>query len=96
MSGMNLGAVPQGTEMGFGALVVAFLKQGLGYVLRAVFLIAPQFGRFSPLGDLVNGRLVRWGLLAEAGAMMVFLKPAAAMLLGIYFYYRRELARVIA
>jgi len=64
--------------------------------LRLVFKIVPHFGKYSPLESLVTGRLVGWPFVAEAGAMMVFIKGGIATLIGVFFYARRELARIIA
>jgi len=63
----------------------------------ASFLLAlmPNFSSFSPLGDLVGGRSVPWGRVASAGSVLLLIKGGAAMLIGMYFYARRELARVI-
>jgi hypothetical protein len=57
--------------------------------------VMPHFGRYNPLGDLTDGVTVPWSFVAAAGAVMVFIKGAAATLVGMYFYARRELARVI-
>lgn len=67
------------------------LKLFLSGMLRVV----PHFGKFNPLDDLVSGRLVSWSLVSTAGATLLFFKGALGMLIGIYFYTRRELARVI-
>jgi len=57
--------------------------------------VLPNFGSFSPLDKVVNGRLVAMLDLSAAGAALLFLKAGAALLIGMYFYGRRELARVI-
>jgi hypothetical protein len=61
----------------------------------AVLKLMPDFGRFSPLGHLVSGRLVGMGHLARAASGLLLLRGGAAMLIGAYFYTRRELARII-
>ncbi|MHC4788124.1 MAG: ABC transporter permease [Planctomycetota bacterium] len=64
-------------------------------IMRAFLAVMPHFGSFNPLGDLSDGRMVSWTFCAYSGAIMVFIKGAAALLIGMYFYARRELARVI-
>jgi hypothetical protein len=77
-------------------LAQAYLKNAIFFVLRIILAVVPQFGRFSPIGDLVNGRAVGWDVVGRAAALMVFLKGFLALGLGAYFYWRRELARIIA
>ncbi|MFP4175743.1 MAG: ABC transporter permease [Planctomycetota bacterium] len=79
-----------------GAVVIGYLKMIVNTVLRGVLFILPQFGRYSPLSDLVNGRMVSWGFVGRAAAVLCFVKGGIAMLLGTYFYWKRELARIIA
>ncbi|MCD6417030.1 MAG: hypothetical protein J7M08_10120 [Planctomycetes bacterium] len=57
--------------------------------------LMPNFGHYSPLGDVVNGRMVSMGDVSLASAVLLFLKGGVALLIGIYFYTRRELARII-
>jgi hypothetical protein len=63
--------------------------------IGGVLTVLPHFGNYSPLGALTDGKAVTWAFLAASGAVMVFLKGGVALLLGMYFYTRRELARVI-
>jgi len=60
-----------------------------------VLALMPNFGSFSPLGALVNGRMVTWGQVSMAGSVLFVVKGGVALLIGMYFYARRELARVI-
>jgi hypothetical protein len=60
-----------------------------------VLALMPNFASFSPLNDLVNGRMVTWNHVTMAGAALFFAKGGVALLIGMYFYGRRELARVI-
>ncbi len=62
----------------------------------AIIALMPNFGEFSPLGRLVNGELVGMDRVAQAGAVLVVLKGGVALAVGMYFYARRELARIIA
>ena len=61
-----------------------------------VFAVVPHFGKYSPISDLVNGKMVSWGFVSQVGAVMVFIKGAIVTLLGVFLYSRRELARIIA
>lgn len=63
--------------------------------LSAVLSVVPHFGAYNPLGDLTDGRVVSWPFVASAGAMMVCVKGGLALLIGMYLYGRRELARII-
>ncbi len=63
--------------------------------LKSILTLAPHFSRYSPVGNLVVGRAVTWGYVGQAAAVLCFLQATGAMILGIYFYGRRELARVI-
>ena len=63
--------------------------------LQGFLAVMPHFGKYNPLTDLTDGITVPWSFVGSAGAVMVFIKGAVAMLIGMYFYARRELARVI-
>ena len=58
-----------------------------------IMALMPNFGTYSPLSDLVDGRTVGMGHVAAAGAVLFCIKGGLALLVGIYFYSRRELAR---
>jgi len=75
--------------------VTFYLDQAWRLFATVVVQVMPDFGSFSPLGDLVNGRLVSLGHVSRAAAVLVFIKGGAALLIGMFFYGRRELARVI-
>jgi hypothetical protein len=61
----------------------------------AIMTLMPNFGSYSPLDDLVNGRAVGLGRVAVAGAVLFCIKGGLALLVGMYFYSRRELAKTI-
>ena len=67
----------------------------LTQALAALCYCVPQFARFNPIGDLVNGRAVGWGYVGRAMAALVFCWGAVFMLLATLFYSKRELARMI-
>lgn len=64
-------------------------------LFRSLLAIVPHFGAFNPLGDLTDGKLVSWTSVFGAGVIMFYIKGGLALLIGVYFYSRRELARVI-
>ena len=99
IEGMNLGYIPRspmGLELTTWQEIGKWSREVLAVIIRALLVIFPQFTKYSPLGDLVNGRLVTWSFLGQAAADTCFLRALPAMLVGIYLYGRRELARVIA
>ncbi|MFW6188945.1 MAG: ABC transporter permease [Planctomycetota bacterium] len=75
--------------------VTVYLDRAWRTFAGAVMAVMPNFGSFSPLGDLVNGRMVPMRQVLGAGAVLLYLKGGAAMLVGMYFYARRELAKTI-
>jgi len=72
-----------------------FLLAAWQSTMGTVLAVMPHFGKYNPLGDLTDGRLVTWAFVASAGAVMLFIKGGAALLIGMYIYARRELARII-
>lgn len=62
---------------------------------KVVLFPLPNFGAFSPMQSLANGRTVAWSQVAMAGGLLMFLKGALALAIASFFYARRELARVV-
>jgi hypothetical protein len=72
------------------------LRREVWYAFARVILgIMPHFGKYNPLGNLSDGRTVPWAAVAYAGSVMLLVKGLGALLVGMYVYARRELARVI-
>ena len=71
------------------------LKSAWRAFCHAVLTVMPHFGKYNPLGQLSDGMMVTWRLVLKSGAVMLFVKGGLALLVGAYFYSRRELARVI-
>ncbi len=61
----------------------------------ALVALMPNFGHHNPLGKLVDGQMVRLADVAAAGAVLFYVKGALGLLVGMYFYSRRELAKTI-
>jgi len=75
--------------------VTAYVDRAWRAFAGGIMAVMPNFGSFSPLGNLVNGKVVGMGQVASAGAVLFCIKGGLALLLGIYFYSRRELARTV-
>jgi len=96
---MNLGYIPRspmGMELTAGQEGGKWSREVLAMFIRAMLVVFPQFANYSPVADLVNGQLVSWSFLGQAAAGTCLLRGLPAVLLGIYLYGRRELARIIA
>jgi hypothetical protein len=76
-------------------LVQELVKLAWQGVLKAVLWVMPHFAKFNPLDDLTDGEMITWGTVALATTAMVVIRGGLALLIGMYFYARRELARVI-
>lgn len=72
-----------------------FFNRALNGLMQGVLTVVPNVSKYSPIGDLVHGKLVSWAFVSHTGALMVAVKGGLVMLLATYAYYRRELARVI-
>jgi ABC-type transport system involved in multi-copper enzyme maturation permease subunit len=64
-------------------------------VAGGIMAVMPDFGDYSPLGNLLDGRTVTMGNVTMAGAVLFCIKGGLALLVGMYFYSRRELAKTI-
>ena len=76
-------------------LLSYLLNRGLNALTEGVLYVVPNVSTYSPIGDLVHGKLVSWAFVSRTGALMLVVKGGIVMLLATYAYYRRELARVI-
>jgi len=77
---------------GFVAVRVYWL---LKVAMHGIAAVVPNFTRYSPISNLVNGKLVSWYFVGQSATVLCFLQGTVVMLLAVYFYHRRELARVI-
>jgi hypothetical protein len=62
---------------------------------RIIIWPLPNFGEYSPMDSLVNGRMIGWEQVSMAGGLMLVLKGGLALVIAAYFYTRRELARIV-
>jgi ABC-type transport system involved in multi-copper enzyme maturation permease subunit len=76
-------------------LVQEIIKLAWQGSLKGILWVMPHFAKFNPLDDLTEGQMVTWGTVTMAAAAMVVIRGGAALLIGMFVYARRELARVI-
>ena len=95
-----LAAFFAGTASGF--IVDSFdglsLAIGLIYdfTLRPLLWMIPQFdGDYNPSTYIINGRLIEWPFLSMTILVTLFVKAAAVLLLGIWVFSRREIAKAV-
>ena len=74
---------------------VYYLDQVWRGFASTILALMPSFSTFSPLSSVVNGRMVTASDVTVAGAVVLVLKTGGAMLIGMYFYARKELARIV-
>jgi len=77
------------------AAIAPYLNAVVTFIAKAIIAVMPHFTKFSPIGNLVNGEAVTWAFVGTSTAELFFIRGGIALLIGIYFYSRRELARVI-
>lgn len=75
------------------------LSKGLSdlyyYTVRPVVLLLPQFDKFNPTKFLVPARLLSWPLLAKVAGLMVCVKAVVLLLLALFIFTYREMAKVV-
>jgi hypothetical protein len=79
----------------FGGLsaVIGFIYD---FTLRPLLWMLPQFdGRYNPTGYIINGRLIEWSFLSMTVFVTVFVKAAAVLLIGMWVFSRREIAKAV-
>jgi len=75
--------------------VAPYLNALASFVIKVIVAVMPHFGKFSPIGSLVNGEAITWAFVGNASTQLFFIRAGVALLIGVYFYSRRELARII-
>jgi len=56
--------------------------------------LLPQFDRFNPVKFLASARLLNWSLILEAVGLMVIVKTVLLLLLALWIFSRREVAKI--
>ncbi len=89
-----------GTASGFIAESIDGLGTTIGLVyhltLRPLLWMIPQFdGDHNPTTYIINGRLIEWPFLSLAILVTIFVKAAVVLLLGMWIFRRREIAKAV-
>ena len=65
------------------------------YTLKPIISILPQFDKVNPAKFLVPGRLLSWSLVGRTAGLMVCIKAVLLLLLGLFIFSYREIAKII-
>lgn len=66
------------------------------FTLRPLLWMLPQFdGVYNPSYYIINGRLIGAGFLAKTFFITVFIKGGLILLLGMWIFSRREIAKAV-
>ena len=66
------------------------------FTLRPILWMLPQFdGIYNPSYYIINGRLIEWSFLAATVSVTLFVKAVAVLLLGVWVFSRREIAKTV-
>lgn len=89
-----------GTASGFITESIDGLGAAIGLVyhltLRPLLWMIPQFdGDYNPTTYIINGRLIEWSFLSLAILVTIFVKAAVVLLLGMWIFSRREIAKAV-
>ena len=89
-----------GTMSGFVIESFSGLGAVLGLVynftLRPLIWMIPQFdGLYSPSMYIINGRLIEWSFLATMITVTLLVKAMAVLLIGMWVFSRREIAKAV-
>lgn len=88
-----------GTISGFVIESFDFLSENLSsvysYIAKPLIRLLPQFDKFNPTKFLVPGRLLSWFSLAKAAGLMVCIKAVLLLLISLWIFAHREIAKII-
>ena len=95
-----LAAYLLGTMSGFVVDSFGGLGMAMGLVynvtLRPLIWMIPQFdGLYNPSSYIVNGRLIEWSFLFMMITVTLLVKAMAVLLLGMWVFSRREIAKAV-
>ncbi|MFI4861045.1 MAG: ABC transporter permease [Phycisphaerales bacterium JB063] len=76
-----------------GAIGAAF-KLLIGLFAKIVMLLIPSFGEFNPGPELADGKIVPTSMLLSALLRIGLLWTGVVSVIGLFFFHKRELARV--
>lgn len=89
-----------GLTNGFITESIKGLGSGIGIVyfltIRPLLWLIPQFdGVYNPNGYIIDGRTLRWTFLLTTAGITLFVKGSLAMLIGMFIFSRREVAKAV-
>lgn len=79
---------------------ISSLGAGLGvfysFTIKPLLWMLPEFdGQYNPNGYIVDGRTLRWALLASMMGMTVCVRGLLIFLAGMFIFSRREVAKAV-
>ncbi|MBC8378091.1 MAG: ABC transporter permease [Planctomycetes bacterium] len=78
------------SDVGSGIGVVYFL------IIKPILWLFPQFdGAYNPNGYIIDGRTLSWTFLLMTAGITLFVKGLIAMLIGMFIFSRREVAKAV-
>ncbi|UCD00180.1 MAG: hypothetical protein JSW66_09920 [Phycisphaerales bacterium] len=64
------------------------------YTFKWAIRLLPQFDEYNPTDFMVPARLLEWSILAKCAFVMVCMKAFVLLLLGLFIFRYREIARI--
>ncbi len=89
-----------GLTNGFITDSISGLGSGIGIIysltIKPLLWLIPQFdGAYNPNGYIIDGRTLRWTFLLTTAGITLFVKGLLAMLIGMFIFSRREIAKAV-
>jgi hypothetical protein len=88
-----------GTVSGFIIESFGYMSQNISeiytYTVQTVIQLLPQFDKYNPTKFLIPARLLSWGFVGQVVLVLVLVKAAVALALGVLIFSYRELAKVV-
>jgi hypothetical protein len=88
-----------GTISGFVIESFSALGEDVGgfysYTVKPVIRLLPRFDKFNPTPFLVSARVLTWSLLAKVLGFMICIKSVLLLLIALFIFSCREIAKVI-
>ena len=64
------------------------------YTIKPIVQLLPQFDKINPSNFLVPARLLSWTLLAKVTSVMIGIKAVLLLLLGLWIFAYKEIAKI--
>ncbi len=66
-----------------------------GFTIKPLLELLPRFdGEYNPTPQIINAKLIGWGFLVKAIAITAVMKSGLLLLIGIYIFNKKEIAKV--